>query len=136
MGGLVARGYVEGADYGNDVDHLFLIGPPNHGSALAKAQTLLQFIQGLQSVKGQEGDALAQLSEGLGEAADDMVPGSAFLKELNARPRRDGVRYHILTGDAGVPDPRGPRADRGAIRDLHEPPRPARHADAGSRRVT
>jgi len=101
MGALIARGYVEGDGYAGDVGDLVLIGPPNRGAAVAKAQTLLQFIEGLQSVKGGQANALAGLSEGLGQAADDLTPRSAFLKALNARPRREGVRYHILAGSAG-----------------------------------
>ena len=31
--------------------------------------------------------ALAQLSDGIGQAADDMLPGSAFLRQINSRPR-------------------------------------------------
>jgi pimeloyl-ACP methyl ester carboxylesterase len=101
MGALIARGYVEGSGYGDDVSDLVMIGPPNQGAAVAKAQTLLQFIEELQSVKGGQGNALAGLSEGLGEAADDLTPNSAFLKALNSRPRREGVRYHVLAGSAG-----------------------------------
>jgi pimeloyl-ACP methyl ester carboxylesterase len=101
MGALIARGYVEGDDYGGDVDDLVMIGPPNQGAAVAKAQTLLQFVEELQSVKGGQGNALAGLSEGLGEAADDLTPNSAFLKTLNSHPRREGVRYHVLAGSAG-----------------------------------
>jgi hypothetical protein len=33
-----------------------------------------------------------------------MTPGSAFLRDLNRRPRRDGVAYHILAGDVGFLD--------------------------------
>lgn len=33
MGGLVARSYIQGNDYANDVDNLFLIGTPNKGSS-------------------------------------------------------------------------------------------------------
>jgi pimeloyl-ACP methyl ester carboxylesterase len=101
MGALIARGYVEGSGYGDDVNDLVMIGPPNQGAAVAKPQTLLQFIEELQSVKGGQGNALAGLSEGLGEAADDLTPNSAFLKALNSRPRREGVRYHVLAGSAG-----------------------------------
>ena len=35
MGGLVARGYVQSADYNYDVDYLILVGSPNEGSAKA-----------------------------------------------------------------------------------------------------
>jgi pimeloyl-ACP methyl ester carboxylesterase len=105
MGGLIARAYVEGVGYRDDVNDLLLIAPPNGGSAVAGAQTLLQLVQGLQSVNRRESGALLQLSEGLGEAADDLRPGSTFLRALNARPRRASVRYHILAGDSGFLSP-------------------------------
>jgi pimeloyl-ACP methyl ester carboxylesterase len=101
MGGLLARAYVEADGFAGDVSDLCLIAPPNRGSAVAQTQVLLQLIQGLKSVNGRQAGALAQLSDGLGEAAGDMMPGSGFLKALNDRPRREGVRYHILAGDAG-----------------------------------
>ena len=44
---------------------------------------------------------MLSLSDGLGQAADDMLPGSTFLTTLNSRPRRAGVPYHILAGDRG-----------------------------------
>ena len=38
------------------------------------------------------------VTDGLGEAGRDLKPGSAFLKRLNARPRREGVKYTIIAG--------------------------------------
>lgn len=104
MGALVARGYVEGDSYNHDVSSLAMVAPVNQGSSLAKTQTVLQLLNGLQAVGGPRpsSDALAHLGDGLGEAAADMSPGSAFLKRLNARPRRAGVLYHILAGDSGL----------------------------------
>jgi pimeloyl-ACP methyl ester carboxylesterase len=103
MGALVARDYVEGPAYGGDVSTLVMIAPVNQGSYLAKSQTVLQLIKGVRAVNGRRAsDALAHLGDGLGEAAADMTPGSAYLKALNARPRRAGVAYHILAGDVGV----------------------------------
>lgn len=103
MGCLVARDYVEGPAYRNDVSTLIMIAPVNQGSHLAKTQTLLQLVNSVRAVNDRRAsDALAHLGDGLGEAAADMTPGSAFLKALNARPRRDGVTYHILAGDVGV----------------------------------
>ncbi|WP_435017372.1 esterase/lipase family protein [Tundrisphaera sp. TA3] len=102
MGSLLARSYVEGDAYEGDVASLILIAPPNHGSALAQGQTLLQMTQGLRSVQGSRPtDPLAVLGDGLGAAADDMMPGSAYLGRLNRRPRRGGIRYHIVAGDVG-----------------------------------
>ena len=106
MGSLLARSYVEGAEgYAEDVSHLILLAPVNQGSGLAKAQALLQLAKGVQAVKDRRSDAMAHLTDGLGEAADDLMPGSEFLKALNARPRRSGVNYHILAGDSGFLSP-------------------------------
>jgi pimeloyl-ACP methyl ester carboxylesterase len=101
MGGLIARHYVEGPAYRGDVSDLVLIGPPNQGAAVAKLQASLQVLDGLQAAGGQRLGALAALGDGLGESAADMLPGSPFLRELNGRPRREGVRYHILAGRSG-----------------------------------
>ncbi len=104
MGGLLARYYVEGPDYQDDVSDLILIGTPNQGSVIAKAQGLLQFIEGMRSINQNQAGALALLSDGLGAAAEDMTPGSAYLKRLNGQSRRQGVRYHLLAGDDGFLD--------------------------------
>ena len=103
MGSLLARSYVEDdRAFGKDVSSLILIAPPDHGSSLSKAQTFLQMVQSVQAMNGSKRtDPLALLGDGLGAAADDMTPGSAYLRGLNARPRRRGVRYHILAGDVG-----------------------------------
>lgn len=109
MGGLLARSYVEDdAAYADDVASLILIAPVNGGSNLSKVQTIHQMLQGLKAVNGgsgKGGDALARLGDGLGAAADDMLPGSAFLKGLNGRRRRAGVPYHTLAGTGGFLSP-------------------------------
>ena len=38
------------------------------------------------------------ITDGLGEAGRDLRPGSAFLRRLNALPRRNGVTYTIIAG--------------------------------------
>ena len=91
MGGLVARWHVEGPTYAGDVDRLILIAPPNEGSALAKAQSLIQWFENAGLSRSGRSGGLLELSEGLGAAAADLAPGSDFLKALNARPRRDGT---------------------------------------------
>lgn len=102
MGSLIARSYVEGEDFSNDVKTLVLIAPANGGSELAGAQTILQLIETTQAIQGsKKSNPLAKLADGLGEAAIDLTPGSRYLTTLNARPRRSGVRYHILAGNAG-----------------------------------
>lgn len=104
MGALVARSYVEDPQqFDHDVSHFIMIAPVNQGSNLARAQTLLQLLKGVRTTNGKTPtDGLAHLADGLGEAAEDMSPRSAFLKTLNRRPRAQGVEYHILAGDVGV----------------------------------
>lgn len=103
MGALLARSYVEDPKlYRGDVSTLILIAPVNQGSHLAKAQTFLQLLSGVQAVNNKKTtEALARLGDGLGEAAKDITPGSTFLTELNRRPRCPALPYHILAGDSG-----------------------------------
>ena len=105
MGGLVARGYVEGADYAGGVDRLVLIAPPNHGSTWAP---LVPVAKVRMATEQAAGDAAWRptwfITGGLGEAARDLTPGSRFLSDLNARPRRAGVRYTIVDGDRTAVD--------------------------------
>ena len=103
MGAILARAMVEDdATWSRDVSSLVLIAPVNRGSDLARVQTVFQFLNGVQSIKGKNTTrAMMHLSDGLGQAAQDMLPGSAFLKSLNRRPRRQGLPYHIIAGDSG-----------------------------------
>jgi pimeloyl-ACP methyl ester carboxylesterase len=103
MGALVARSLVEDdARPARDVCSLILIAPVNQGSQLAKVQTVMQFMNGLQAISGKNTTkALMNLSDGLGQAAVDMLPGSPFLKALNRRSRRRGLAYHTVAGDRG-----------------------------------
>jgi pimeloyl-ACP methyl ester carboxylesterase len=103
MGALVARSLVEDdKSWAHDVCSLILIAPVNQGSQLAKVQTVMQFMNGLQAINGKNTTrAMMNLSDGLGQAAEDMLPGSPFLTGLNRRPRRQGLSYHIIAGDRG-----------------------------------
>jgi hypothetical protein len=104
MGALVARSYVEGeGNAERDVASMILIAPVNQGAHVARIQPLYQTISNLFAINNKRtSHAMAQLSDGIGQAAEDLLPGSAFLRELNRRPRRKGVPYHILAGSAGV----------------------------------
>jgi pimeloyl-ACP methyl ester carboxylesterase len=104
MGALVARSYVEGPgrDAG-DVDSLILIAPVNQGAHIARLQPVMQMISGMHAVQTKRTAlALAELSEGVSKSADDLLPGSAFLKRINASRPNPRVPYHILAGDRGV----------------------------------
>jgi pimeloyl-ACP methyl ester carboxylesterase len=103
MGALLARSLVEDdVSWAGDVSSLLLIAPVNHGSHLSRVQTVYQLINGLKAINGKNTTkAMLSLADGLGQAAQDLLPDSAFLRSANARPRRRGVSYHILAGDSG-----------------------------------
>jgi pimeloyl-ACP methyl ester carboxylesterase len=103
MGALLARSLVEDdATWAGDVSSLILVAPVNQGSHLARVQTVIQLINGLQSINEKKtSKAMLNLSDGLGQSAQDMLPGSALLASLNRRPRRKSVAYHIVAGDSG-----------------------------------
>lgn len=100
MGGLVARAYVEdSALYGKDVDRLIMLAPPNHGSNLASGRFVVEWVTHVRE-RWQEGHSFwTALADGLGEAGEDLMPGSLFLTRLNSRPRNPSVRYSIVAGD-------------------------------------
>lgn len=96
MGGLVARQALEAAEHPPaTVTHLFMLGTPNHGSRLAGLQGLVELLSSIQ-----QGQMLGSelMRDGLGEAAEDLQPGSAFLVSLNARKPAAGVRYYAAIG--------------------------------------
>jgi pimeloyl-ACP methyl ester carboxylesterase len=103
MGALLARALIEDdATWAHDVSSLIMIAPVNQGSQLAKVQTVMQISKGLKAINGKDATkAMLSLSDGLGQAAEDMLPASTFLNALNSRRRRAGVPYHILAGDRG-----------------------------------
>lgn len=101
MGGLVARACLEdpALDPGN-VTRLVMIAPPSQGSMIAHAAFGADLWEHwINRADGGFGDRLRDsIVDGLGEAADDLVPGSPFLTRLNARPRNPKVRYAIFLG--------------------------------------
>jgi pimeloyl-ACP methyl ester carboxylesterase len=103
MGSLVARSYVEGPQYADgDVDHLLLIAPPNHGSSWAGAEWALKLTRNCDlCMHDPDWHWTWMITDGLGEGARDLKPKSPFLRQLNGRPRRAGVKYTIIAGSQG-----------------------------------
>ncbi len=110
MGGLVSRealtnpefGYIEKARDGEvpEVIELILVGTPNHGSEFARFRVFTEFReQWIRAARG-EGHWLRGILDGVGEAKIDLLPGSQFLTQLNARPHPEGVRMSIIAGIA------------------------------------
>ena len=101
MGGLVARACVEDSelDPGN-VTRLVMIAPPSHGTLMAHLAIATDVWE--HWLGRAEGGCWVRcrdsIIDGLGEAADDLVPGSPFLEELNARPRNPKIQYAVFLG--------------------------------------
>jgi pimeloyl-ACP methyl ester carboxylesterase len=106
MGGLVARACVENSELDpSNVTRLVMIAPPSHGTLLAHLAIATDVWE--HWIGRADGGCWARwrdsVIDGLGEAADDLQPGSPFLAELNARPRNPRIRYALLLGTgAGV----------------------------------
>jgi pimeloyl-ACP methyl ester carboxylesterase len=110
MGGLVSRemltnpefGYVEKARDGEvpEVIGFIMVGTPNHGSEFARFRVLTEFREQWIRVARGEGHWLRGILDGVGEAKIDLLPGSRFLTELNARPHPEGVRMSIIAAIA------------------------------------
>ncbi len=101
MGGLVARACLEDKELDpSNVTRLVMIAPPTHGTMLAHIAVATDVWEHwLGRANGGPWDRCRDsVIDGLGEAADDMVPGSTFLTDLNARPRNPHVRYTIFLG--------------------------------------
>jgi hypothetical protein len=82
------------------VTRLVMIAPPTHGSLVAR----LSFGADLWEhwINRRDGDFESRwrdsIVDGLGEASDDLMPGSPFLTKLNGRQRNPRIRYAIFLG--------------------------------------
>ncbi len=101
MGGLVALECLENKqlDPGN-VERLIMIAPPTQGTLLAQVAVATDVWEHWLGRKN--GSPWTRwrdsVVDGLGEAADDLVPGSPFLNQLNSRLRNENVQYTIFLG--------------------------------------
>jgi pimeloyl-ACP methyl ester carboxylesterase len=103
MGGLIGRGYIEGDRYTQPVDRFIALGPPNHGSPWTRERFLLEANEQYWLWRiNKDWSLIWMFTDGHGEAADDLKPDSKFLRTLNDRPRRAGVKYTIVMGDHHV----------------------------------
>ena len=99
MGGLVSRAYVEGVDYAGGVERLIMIATPNTGSGWSRVRWALELEEHYDLWRHEDKWSPSwMITDGLGEAGRDLKPGSKFLRQLNARPRREGVKYTIVCG--------------------------------------
>ncbi|UCG12901.1 MAG: acetyltransferase, partial [Deltaproteobacteria bacterium] len=108
MGGLVSREmltrpeieYNRAAESRQvpDVAALIMVGTPNHGSQMARFRVFAEIRDHLARLTKGEAVWLGSILDGAGEAKIDLLPGSRFLTELNARPLPEGVNTLIIAG--------------------------------------
>ncbi|MFG0275631.1 MAG: esterase/lipase family protein [Phycisphaerales bacterium] len=111
MGGLVARDALTRPGFDQslhpDVDRFIMVGTPNHGSPWAPLQPVSELREALVRWMGAFGDPVATetlTTDGAGEAAIDLAPGSEFLTDLNSRPLPEGVEITIIAAQASPVD--------------------------------
>jgi hypothetical protein len=92
--GLALKGIVPG------VDTLIMVGTPNQGSQLVRFRLLAEMREQLTRLAQGEAAWLGSILDGAGEAKIDLLPGSRFLTELNARHQPRGVNMLIIAGVA------------------------------------
>jgi pimeloyl-ACP methyl ester carboxylesterase len=108
MGGLVSREMLTRPDLNYRVarqngqvprvDKLIMVGTPNHGSHMARLRFLGEVRDHFVRLSNGEAAWLGMILDGAGEAKIDLLPGSRFLTELNARPHPQGVQQSIIAG--------------------------------------
>jgi pimeloyl-ACP methyl ester carboxylesterase len=120
MGGLVVRdcltrddccaGGLAPSDGRPAIDRIITVGAPWQGAPMANMQLVSevreQVMRWFGSDRATPLGALGFLRDGAGEAADDLLPGSAFLTELNSRPWPPGLRLTVIYGEMGGDDAR------------------------------
>jgi len=108
MGGLVTREMLTRPeiDYATamtdglvpEVAELIMVATPNHGSQLARVRVFGETRDHLVRLMKGEASWLGMILDGAGEAKIDLLPGSRFLTELNARPHPEGLEMFIIAG--------------------------------------
>lgn len=117
MGGLVARdvltrpGLYAGDGRGREglpaVERLITIGTPNKGAPLARlwwaSEAREHLIRFFESGARDPRVLLGMFKDGGGQAGEDLLPDSAYLKDLNSRPLPKGVAITVITGAMADP---------------------------------
>jgi len=108
MGGLVSREMLTRPefDYATavtdglvpEVGKLIMVATPNHGSQLARVRVFGETRDHLVRLMKGEASWLGMILDGAGEAKIDLLPGSRFLTELNARPHPEGLEMSVISG--------------------------------------
>jgi hypothetical protein len=89
---------LEGGD-GPRVSQLIMVGTPNHGSELARFRSLAEWRDQFSDLLEGDFHWLGFIFDGAGEAGIDLLPGSRFLRELNARPGPRSTRLTVIAAE-------------------------------------
>lgn len=108
MGGLVSREFLTSptSDYAGEltkqtvprIDQLIMVGTPNHGSQVARLRVFSEVRDQFVRLTNGEVNGLGIILDGAGEAKIDLLPGSAFLTNLNSRQAPQGVNMSVIAG--------------------------------------
>jgi pimeloyl-ACP methyl ester carboxylesterase len=82
------------------VERLITLGTPHAGSPWAKLRTVAELRERVMryAKSGKLGELTDWTTDGTGQAGDDLMPGSAFLEDLNARPLPRGIAITCVVG--------------------------------------
>ena len=106
MGGLVSREMLTNPSLACDsvdcqrvgVDKLIMVGTPNNGSQLARFRALGEVREHVSRLISGNAHWLDWIYDGAGEAGVDLVPGSDFLNQLNARTHSTEASMVVIAG--------------------------------------
>jgi len=108
MGGLVTREMLTSPaiDYNRAVQaglvprvvQFIMVGPPNHGSEIARFRLFGELREQFVNMMENRGHILRGFLDGAGEAKIDLLPESEFLQTLNGRPKPQGISMFIIAG--------------------------------------
>jgi pimeloyl-ACP methyl ester carboxylesterase len=109
MGGLVSRELLTSpalrceapACRRPQIRQLIMVGTPNHGSDLARFRALSEVREQVSRLFSGEAGWFGWIFDGVGEAGQDLLPGSAFLTRLNARPLPRDTQMFVIAGEIG-----------------------------------
>jgi pimeloyl-ACP methyl ester carboxylesterase len=108
MGGLVARDMLSNPEYAYDeaaaasqvpeVKLFIMVGTPNHGTQMARFRIFTEIRDQIFHLFRPDTHWLHCLLDGTGAAAVDLLPGSAFLTQVNQHPLPEDTQMHVIAG--------------------------------------
>lgn len=105
MGGLIARDAATRDALPFTIERVFMIGSPSGGAPLAHLSAVSEVKEQVQHVfrHGDVSSLIGFAFDGQGEAAEALLPGSAYLTELDARDWPADTRLTVIAGVMASP---------------------------------